>query len=100
TVFNLLLRFYDAKRGKVLIDDQDVTLCSRQSLRQHIAYVGQDVFLFRGTVRENIEFGKPGASEDEIVAASKAAYARAFILSFPPGYEPPVVEHVLQLSGG
>ena len=100
TVFNLLLRFYDAKRGKVLIDDQDVTLCSRQSLRQHIAYVGQDVFLFRGTVRENIEFGKPGASEDEIVAAAKAAYAHDFIMSFPRGYETPVGEHGLQLSGG
>jgi ATP-binding cassette subfamily B protein len=100
TVFNLLLRFYDAKRGKILIDDQDVTLCSRQSLRQHIAYVGQDVFLFRGTVRENIEFGKPGASEDEIVAAAKAAYVHDFIMSFPRGYESPVGEHGLQLSGG
>jgi ATP-binding cassette subfamily B protein len=100
TVFNLILRFYDAKRGNVLIDDQDVTLCSRQSLRQHIAYVGQDVFLFRGTVRENIEFGKPGASEDEIVAAAKAAYAHDFIMSFPRGYETPVGEHGLQLSGG
>jgi ATP-binding cassette subfamily B protein len=100
TVFNLILRFYDAKRGKVLIDDQDVTLCSRQSLRQHIAYVGQDVFLFRGTVRENIESGKPGASEDEIVAAAKAAYAHDFIMSFPRGYETPVGEHGLQLSGG
>jgi ATP-binding cassette, subfamily B, bacterial MsbA len=100
TVFNLILRFYDAKRGKVIIDDQDITLCSRQSLRQHIAYVGQDVFLFRGTVRENIEFGKPGASEDEIVAAAKAAYAHDFIMSFPRGYETPVGEHGLQLSGG
>jgi len=100
TVFNLILRFYDAKRGKVLIDDQDVTLCSRQSLRQHIAYVGQDVFLFRGTVRENIEFGKPGASEDEIIAAAKAAYAHDFIMSFPRGYDTPVGEHGLQLSGG
>jgi ATP-binding cassette subfamily B protein len=100
TVFNLILRFYDAKRGKVLIDDQDVTLCSRQSLRQHIAYVGQDVFLFRGTVRENIEFGKPGASEDEIIAAAKAAYAHDFIMSFPRSYDTPVGEHGLQLSGG
>jgi len=100
TVFNLLLRFYDAKRGKILVDDQDVTLCSRHSLRQHIAYVGQDVFLFRGTVRENIAFGKPGASEEEIVAAAKAAYAHDFIMSFPRGYETPVGEHGLQLSGG
>ncbi len=100
TVFNLILRFYDAKLGRVIIDEQDVTQVSRRSLRQHIAYVGQDVFLFRGTVRENIEFGKPGASEDEIVAAAKAAYAHDFIMSFPRGYDTPVGEHGLQLSGG
>ena len=100
TVFNLILRFYDAKRGKIIIDEQDIALSSRHSLRQHIAYVGQDVFLFRGTVRENIEFGKPGASEDEIVAAAKAAYAHDFIISFPRGYDTPVGEHGLQLSGG
>lgn len=100
TIFNLILRFYDAKLGRVIIDEQDVTQVSRRSLRQHIAYVGQDVFLFRGTVRENIEFGKPGASEDEIVAAAKAAYAHDFIMSFPHGYDTPVGEHGLQLSGG
>ena len=100
TIFNLILRFYDAKLGKVIIDEQDVTQVSRRSLRQHIAYVGQDVFLFRGTVRENIEFGKPSASEDEIVAAAKAAYAHDFIMSFPHGYDTPVGEHGLQLSGG
>ena len=100
TIFNLILRFYDAKRGKIVIDEQDIVQRSRHSLRQHIAYVGQDVFLFRGTVRENIEFGKPGASEDEIVAAAKAAYAHDFIMSFPRGYNTPVGEHGLQLSGG
>jgi ATP-binding cassette, subfamily B, bacterial MsbA len=100
TVFNLILRFYDAKLGRVTIDEQDVTQRSRRSLRQQIAYVGQDVFLFRGTVRENIQFGKPGASEDEIVAAAKAAYAHDFIVSFPRGYDAPVGEHGLQLSGG
>ena len=100
TVFNLILRFYDAKLGKITIDEQDIIQRSRQSLRQHVAYVGQDVFLFRGTVRENIEFGKPGASEDEIVAAAKAAYAHDFITSFPRGYDTPVGEHGLQLSGG
>src|SRR5262249_13544842 len=67
TVFNLILRFYDAKLGRVTVDGQDVTQWSRRSIRQQTAYVGQDVFLFRGTVRENIQFGKPGASEDEIV---------------------------------
>jgi ATP-binding cassette subfamily B protein len=100
TVFNLLLRFYEAERGHIVIDEQDIAQTSRRSLRQHLAYVGQDVFLFRGTIRENIEFGKPGASEDEIVAAAKAAYAHDFIMSFPRGYETPVGEHGLQLSGG
>jgi ATP-binding cassette, subfamily B, bacterial MsbA len=100
TVINLILRFYDAEHGEIVIDGQDIRHVSRRSLRQHIAYVGQDVFLFRGTIRENIAFGKPGASEDEIVAAAKAAYAHEFILSFPRGYDTPVGEHGLQLSGG
>lgn len=100
TVFNLIMRFYDPEYGKVLIDGQDIGHVSRRSLRRHIAYVGQDVFLFRGTIRENISFGKPGASEDEIVAAAKAAYAHDFILAFPRGYDTPAGEHGLQLSGG
>jgi len=100
TIFNLILRFYDAAQGKITIDEQDIAQRSRHSLRQHIAYVGQDVFLFRATIRENIEFGKPGASEDEIMAAARAAYAHDFIMSFPRGYETPVGEHGLQLSGG
>ena len=100
TIFNLILRFYDFDHGKIVIDEQNITQVSRQSLRQHIAYVGQDVFLFRGTIRENIAFGKPGASEDEIVAAAKGAYAHDFIMAFPRGYDTPVGEHGLQLSGG
>jgi len=100
TVFNLILRFYEPEHGRVVIDGQDITEYSRRSLRSHVAYVGQDVFLFRGTIRENIEFGQPGASEDEIVAAAKAAYAHDFIMSFPRGYDAPVGEHGLQLSGG
>ncbi|HLA19825.1 MAG TPA: ABC transporter ATP-binding protein [Pseudolabrys sp.] len=100
TVFNLILRFYEAERGRIVIDQQDIAQVSRRSLRQHVAYVGQDTFLFRGTIRENIEFGKPGASEDEIVAAAKAAYAHDFIMAFPRGYDTPVGEHGLQLSGG
>ena len=100
TIFNLILRFYDIERGSIAVDAQDISQVSRRSLRQHIAYVGQDVFLFRDTVRENIAFGKPGASEDEIVAAAKGAYAHDFIMSFPRGYDSPVGEHGLQLSGG
>jgi ATP-binding cassette subfamily B protein len=100
TVFNLLLRFYDAEHGRIEIDGQNIAEVSRRSLRQHIAYVGQEVFLFRGTIRENIAFGKPGASEDEIVAAAKGAYAHDFIMASPDGYDSPVGEHGLQLSGG
>jgi ATP-binding cassette subfamily B protein len=100
TVFNLLMRFYEPTRGSITVGEQTISGVSRRSLREHIAYVGQDVFLFRGSIRENIAFGKPGASEDEIVAAAKAAYAHDFILSFPRGYDTPVGEHGLQLSGG
>jgi subfamily B ATP-binding cassette protein MsbA len=100
TIINLIMRFYDAERGRIVIDGQDIRQVARRSLRRHLAYVGQDVFLFRGTIRDNIAFGKPGASEDEIVAAAKGAYAHDFILSFPRGYDTPVGEHGLQLSGG
>jgi ATP-binding cassette, subfamily B, bacterial MsbA len=100
TVLNLLLRFYDADRGRVLIDGQDVACVSRRSLRAEIAYVGQIVHLFRGTIRDNIALGKLGASDAEIAAAARAAHAQDFIMSFPEGYETPVGEHGLQLSGG
>jgi len=100
TVFNLILRFYECERGKILIDEQDIAQVSRRSLRSHVAYVGQDVFLFRGSIRDNIAFGRPGAGEDEIVAAAKSAYAHDFIMAFPRGYDTPVGEHGLQLSGG
>ena len=73
---------------------------SRRSLRRQIAYVGQTVHLFRGTVRDNIRYGKLGATEAEIVAAAKAAHAHDFIMAFPHGYDTPVGEHGLQLSGG
>jgi ATP-binding cassette, subfamily B, bacterial MsbA len=100
TILNLILRLYEAQSGKITIDGQDIAQFSRHSLREQIAYVGQDVFLFRGTIRENIAFGKPGATQDEIVAAAKAAHAHDFILGFPSGYDAPVGEHGLQLSGG
>src|SRR5437588_873155 len=100
TVLNLLLRFYEADGGQVLIDGQDITSVSRRSLRSEIAYVGQIVHLFRGTIRENIALGKLGASDAEIIAAAKAAHAHDFIMEFPAGYNTPVGEHGLQLSGG
>ena len=100
TVLNLLLRFYETGSGRVLIDGQNIAAVSRGSLRVSIAYVGQIVHLFRGTVRENIALGKLGASDAEIVAAARAAHAHDFIMSFPAGYDTPVGEHGLQLSGG
>jgi ATP-binding cassette, subfamily B, bacterial MsbA len=100
TVLNLILRFYDAQDGKVVIDRQDVTTASRRSLRRQIGYVGQDVRLFTGSIRENIAFGKPGATEAEIMAAARAAHAHDFIMSFPLGYDSPVGEHGTRLSGG
>jgi ABC-type multidrug transport system fused ATPase/permease subunit len=93
TVLNLILRFYDAGSGQILIDGQNIVRVSRRSLRHEIAYVGQSVHLFRGTIRENIALGNLGAGEAEIVAAAKAAHAHDFILGFPAGYETPVGEH-------
>ena len=100
TVLALLLRFYDVTDGDILIDGQAISGVSRRSLRQQTAYVGQDVYLFRDTIRENIAFGKVGATEAEIVAAAKAACAHEFIMGFPLGYDTPVGEHGTQLSGG
>src|ERR1700752_362973 len=100
TVLALVLRFYEVTEGAILIDGQSISSVSRKSLRQQTAYVGQDVYLFRGSIRENIAFGKIGATEDEIVAAAKAACAHDFIMSFPLGYDTPVGEHGTQLSGG
>jgi ATP-binding cassette subfamily B protein len=100
TVLALLLRFFEATGGTISIDGQDIATVSRRSLRAQIAYVGQDVFLFRGSIRDNIAFGRPDASEDAIVAAAQAANAHDFIMAFPQGYDTPVGEHGTQLSGG
>ncbi|RTL50929.1 MAG: ABC transporter ATP-binding protein [Bradyrhizobiaceae bacterium] len=100
TVLALLLRFYEVGSGAIVIDNQIISDISRHSLRSQIAYVGQDVYLFRTTIRENIAFGKPGASDDDIIAAAKAACAHDFIMGFPLGYDTPVGEHGAQLSGG
>jgi ATP-binding cassette, subfamily B, bacterial MsbA len=100
TVLALLLRFYEANNGEILIDGQSIASMSRKSLRAQTGYVGQDVYLFRDTIRANIAFGKAGASEAEIVAAARAACAHDFIMGFPLGYDTPVGEHGTQLSGG
>jgi ATP-binding cassette, subfamily B, bacterial MsbA len=100
TILNLIPRFHEISGGVIAIDGQDVATVSRRSLRRQIAYVGQDVFLFHGTVRDNIAFGRPGASETEIVAAATAAHAHDFIMGFSAGYDTAVGERGLQLSGG
>ena len=100
TVMNLILRLYEAGTGQILCDGQDTATVALASLRQQIGYVAQENFLFKGSVRDNIAMGRPGASEDEIVAAAKAAYAHDFIMSFELGYDSPCGEHGMQLSGG
>lgn len=100
TIMNLVVRFWDPQTGKILIDDQDIVQFTRRSLRGQIAYVSQDVFLFSGSIRENIAIGRLNASEAEIVAAAKAAHAHDFITGFPQGYDSPVGEHGVQISGG
>jgi ATP-binding cassette, subfamily B, bacterial MsbA len=100
TILNLMLRLYEVDGGAITIDGQSISAVSRRSLRGQVAYVGQDVFLFRGSVRENIALGRPDATDAEIVAAAKAAYAHDFITAFSRGYDTPVGEHGLRLAGG
>jgi ATP-binding cassette, subfamily B, bacterial MsbA len=100
TTFNLLLRLYEADRGAILIDGQDISSVSRGSVRRQIAYVGQDVFLFDGSIRDNIACGDLSAGLEEIVKAAKAAHAHEFITDFPQGYATRVGEHGTQLSSG
>src|SRR2546423_2883570 len=100
TVLALLLRLYEVREGEILVDGQSISAVSRSSLRRQTAYVVQDVYLFRDSIGANIGFGKVGASQDEIVAAAKAACAHDFITGLPLGYDTPVGEHGTQLSCG
>lgn len=100
TIINLIPRFYDASEGRVLIDGQDVRDVTLDSLRQQIGIVLQDTTLFSGTIRENIAFGRPEASQEEVEQAARAAQAHAFIMDFPEGYETRVGERGTTLSGG
>ena len=96
----LVPRFYDVQSGSIKIDGHDIREFKLDSLRQQIGVVLQDVFLFTGTIRENIAFGKPNASMEEIVRAAKAARIHDFIESLPAGYDTPVGERGVTLSGG
>lgn len=100
TLVSLIPRFYDPSRGEVCIDGQDIRNYALQSLREQISLVLQDSLLFNGSIRENIAFGCPGASEEQIVAAAVTANADEFIHRLPEGYETLVAERGTTLSGG
>ncbi|MBL8590603.1 MAG: ABC transporter ATP-binding protein [Methylobacteriaceae bacterium] len=100
TILGLLQRFHEPAAGRITIDGQDIAGVDLASLRAHIAFVSQDVFLFRGTIRENILLGCPGASEEAMLEAARHAHAHDFIMRFALGYDTPVGEQGAQLSGG
>jgi ABC-type multidrug transport system fused ATPase/permease subunit len=100
TMVNLLMRFYDADAGRILVDGVDVTTVSRQTLRSRIGMVLQDTWLFDGTIAENIAYGRPDASEDEIVEAAKAAYVDRFVHTLPAGYQTRVSADGGNISAG
>jgi len=100
TLLALVPRLYDPTEGRIEIDGQDLRALTLASLRAQIGVVSQDVVLFDDTVRANIAFGRPGASDDEIVAAAKGAAAHDFIMAMPEGYDSPVGERGQKLSGG
>lgn len=100
TLLNLVPRFYDPISGQVLIDGYDVRQVTQRSLRRHIGIVLQETFLFAGTVKENIRFGRPDATDPEIEEAARRANAHEFITSLPNGYETIVGERGVKLSGG
>jgi ATP-binding cassette subfamily B protein len=100
TIMNLILRFYDPSSGRVLLDGQDAKTVQIASLREKVALVSQDVFLFEGTIADNIRAGRKGATDAEVIAASKAAYAHHFIEGMTHGYRTMVGELGAQLSGG
>ncbi len=100
TLCSLIPRFYEVSEGSVKIDGQDVREVTMKSLRSQIGLVQQDVYLFAGTIMDNIRYGKPGASEEEIIAAAKDANAHDFILSLPEGYQTDIGQRGVKLSGG
>lgn len=100
TLCNLIPRFYEIDEGTITLDGHDIRNLRRRELRQNIGTVAQDVFLFEGTVKENIRFGKPDATDEEIVQAAKQAEIHDFVMSLPEGYDTNVGERGVRLSGG
>lgn len=100
TLCNLLPRFYDVTGGRILIDGEDIRDFTQKSLREAIGVVQQDVYLFAGTVYENIAYGKPGATREEVIEAARLAGAHEFIMALPNGYDTYTGERGVRLSGG
>ena len=100
TLCSLIPRFYDVTGGTIRIDGKDIRSIQLQSLRSHIGIVQQDVYLFAGTIYENIAYGKRGATKEEVIEAAKNANAHEFIMSFPDGYETDIGQRGIKLSGG
>jgi ATP-binding cassette, subfamily B, bacterial len=100
TLCSLIPRFYEVSGGKISIDDKDIRTITLGSLRKHIGFVQQDVYLFAGTVLDNIRYGNIEATEDEIIAAAKQANAHEFIMSLPNGYATDIGQRGVKLSGG
>ena len=100
TLCSLIPRFYDVTEGSIEIDGKDIRHVTLKSLRNHIGMVQQDVYLFSGTIYENIRYGKPDATREEVIAAAKNANAHDFIMSFPDGYDTDIGQRGIKLSGG
>ena len=100
TIINLLMRFYDADSGSIYIDGIDIRKVSRASLRRSFSMVLQDTWLFHGTVFENIAYGKPGATMDDVVRAAKAAHIHSFISRLPQGYDTILSDNGTSISKG
>jgi ABC-type multidrug transport system fused ATPase/permease subunit len=100
TLVQLIPRFYDPQAGRILIDDVDVRDVSLRSLRSQIGVVAQETILFSGSVRDNLLYGRPGASEEEMIEAAQAAHAHEFLEELPDGYDTLLGERGARLSGG
>jgi len=100
TICHLIPRFYELNKGEITIDGEDIKDITLKSLRKNIGIVQQDVFLFTGTIKDNILYGNPEADDDEVIEAAKNANIHDFIMSLPEGYETYVGERGVKLSGG
>ena len=100
TICSLIPRFYEVTAGRVLLDGRDIRDIKLNDLRNNIGIVQQDVYLFAGTIMENIRYGKPGATDEEVIRAAKSANAHEFIMAFPDGYDTDIGQRGVKLSGG